>query len=83
VSGKSDSEGKFWKASISSLIAFFIANLIIWAALMLINASLSDELDSSVKLFGAHASHYIIQIFAIVTYIIAHSKYRAWKKENN
>lgn len=88
VSGKKDSEGKFWKAAISSLIALFIANLIIFAVIFMINASLNKELENygadnaSVKVIGVHASHYFFQILAVVAYIVAHIKYRDWKKNS-
>ena len=78
------SEGKFWKAVISSATAFFIANLIIFLAIWVINTTLNNELGQynigNIKIMGVHVIHYFFQAVAVITYFVAHLKYNAWKK---
>lgn len=84
VSAKDGSEGKFWKATISSALAFFIANLIIFLVILLINVNVNEGLgeysSGNIKVMGVHIMHYVFQIIAAISYFISHAKYSAWKK---
>ena len=83
ISTKETATGKFWRAAISSTIALFFANLIVFFAIFVINAVVNNEFGNSrnsVKVMGVNNIQYFFQFIAIVTYIIAHAKYGVWKK---
>lgn len=84
LSSKENSHDKFWKASLSASLAFWISNLIVWGGIMYINVEVREAFSSfnisGVNIMGANFVHYLLQVIAILVYIISNNKYSAWKK---
>ena len=84
IAFKPENEGKFWKSTVSASMAAWIANLIVWGIFMIINAAIKEEFGQygigAGNLIDISPIHYIIQVLAIVVYIMSHIKYSSFKK---
>ena len=84
ISYKSENEGKFWKSTVSASMAAWIANLIVWGIFMIINAAIKEKIGQIGIITGnliiISPIHYIIQIFAVIIYLMSHVKYSSLKK---
>ena len=86
ISNKSNlyQDGRFWKASISSTLAIFIGNSIVFGTIWLVNkfieVLINEYFTIEVDLMGSTQIFYMLQGTSIVVYIIARVQYRKWKK---
>ena len=71
---------KYYKAIFSSSLCVFVAHFILFAAILIKNYMINDELGTkSLSLFGVNPTQYLFQIVAIISFVNARKEYRKLK----
>ena len=77
----SGQRAEYFKNAYSANLAVFFANLLFFGVLELINVLVTAELeaDSLVQVFTGNTAFFVMEIIGIIGYILARTRYRAYK----
>lgn len=81
------SAGKFWKAIISSVVAVFVGNTLVFGFILIANLTIRGLIErytgiDSGNVMGGTAWFYAFQTISVITYFYAYIHYIKWKKMN-
>lgn len=79
IGSHSSNEEKYYRSIYSASLSFFLAHLILFLFILVINASINSKYEDvsplEFSLLGIHSIFYVFELMALLTYIISHKNY--------